>query len=110
MTTIPVPAGHTKLHDWEDDDNGHPVRYFSGRTWPVEEPVPGANQYEEITIKSWGSQSLDGVERAVDISNGGVIALGQALKLAEALIEAVDEAKRMNELDNLSVPSGTVSA
>ncbi|WP_322857340.1 hypothetical protein [Mycobacterium shigaense] len=104
--TIPLPAGYTKLHDWE---NGPGQRYFDGSTWLVQEPVPGANDYEDIGIRIWGRQWHGGVERCISIENSGVITVAQARELAEVLNAAADEAERMNEID-LSVTGETVMA
>jgi hypothetical protein len=101
---IPLPAGYTRLREWEDGQ-----RYFDGSTWLVQEPVPGTNDYEDIGVRIWGRQWRDGVERCISIENNGVITVAQARELAEVLNAAADEAERMNELD-LSVGRGTVTA
>lgn len=102
---IPTPAGDNELFPWEEAHDGGIVRAFRGcNAWIVDEPVPGAGDYEAIRIEIWGRQRLDRVERYVHIANAGAITPAQARTLAEALRQASYEAEFLDTMDGAMRP------
>jgi len=94
---VPKPAGALKVHRWCGDDRGE-SRGFSGSTRVVETPQ---HDGDRIEVNVDGVQYPDGsVKRDIFIDrthSDNPLTTEQALKLAAALIAAVDEVEQIGK-------------
>jgi hypothetical protein len=103
---VPSPAGAVDLwSDWSDPGDGVDCRYFDGVTRRVDGP-----RSECITVHIVGTQYPDGHADRDEIKLGNIgsddcLTRAQARQLAQAILDACDEADEMNKCDPIAVDS-----
>lgn len=100
-TALPEPAGAVSIDAWED--TAEPYRYFTGSSWVVD---VDRSEHGSVTVVIDGVQEADGrTERhvCVHVLTGyeDLLTPQEARELARALIDAADEATKMDRDDQL---------